>query len=117
MFSTTCALLYGSLLFVSGARSEASPASSSGVTVQVNNLYYYVPSHAVGYAERNASADRNELFTFAPITVIHAGRNISTCQDVKTITNSFLLADDVIQDAFTHCKFCASLDTLWLVCC
>lgn len=99
-------LLSSSSLFLAACgHAEPAASSSAGVTLQINGVHYYVPTRAVGYLDRNASVDREGLFEFVPITVLDGGRNISTCADVKKVTDSFLQADDVIQDVFIKSMF------------
>ncbi|EEU34049.1 uncharacterized protein NECHADRAFT_50177 [Fusarium vanettenii 77-13-4] len=73
--------------------------STTGTTLQLNGIAYYVPPHAVGKVPR-AVFEVDENIGLLPITVLNTDEQSLSLDDVNKITATFSRADDVYQPGF-----------------
>ncbi|WAO94667.1 Amidase domain-containing protein [Fusarium falciforme] len=75
--------------------------STTGTTLQLNGISYYVPPHAVGKVPR-AVFEVNENIGLLPITVINTDEQSLSLDDANNITATFSKTDDVYQIGFAQ---------------
>jgi hypothetical protein len=77
--------------------------STTGTTLQLNGIPYYVPPHAVGKVSR-AVFEVNENIGLLPITVLNTHEQSLSLDVVNNITATFSKTDDVYQLGFAQGK-------------
>ncbi|KAF4997622.1 hypothetical protein FDECE_12040 [Fusarium decemcellulare] len=102
LFSVAAALLRPLLV-------TAYAFSTTGATLQLNGIPYYVPPDPVG--EVPSSVFRVEPSVgFLPITILNTNGSSLTVEDVHSIATSFSKQDDVFQDGFLQGLYVQQLD-------
>lgn len=85
---------------------------TTGTTMQLNGISYYVPPHAVGKVPRDVF-EVNESIGLLPITVLNTHEQSLSLDDVNNITATFSKTDDVYQLGFSqgespYLRYCIS---------
>ncbi|RSL39651.1 hypothetical protein CEP54_016284 [Fusarium duplospermum] len=75
--------------------------STTGTTLQLSGISYYVPPHAVGNVPRTVF-EVDESTGLLPITVLSTSENSLSLDAVNNITAAFSKTDDVYQSGFAQ---------------
>lgn len=81
----------------------------TGLTLQLNNVPYYVPPQSIGVISQPANNSKARDFDLVPITVVTSNYGKFGQDELENITTEFSGIDDVFQDGFlqgapTICK-------------
>ncbi|KAF2654919.1 glutamyl-tRNA amidotransferase [Lophiostoma macrostomum CBS 122681] len=75
--------------------------SSTGYTVSLTDISYFIPPKPVGKISIPESlSDKFSNGPFVPLTVFTPGTTTFTAADISTLTAQYLAADDVFQEGF-----------------
>jgi len=80
---------------------HAASVLSTGSTVALNNVYYYIPSDPVASIAWHKGLTR-PLSGFAPLTVVTTGASSYAASDLSATLTKYSEEDDVFQEAFAE---------------
>ena len=73
---------------------------STGRTVTVDEISFYVPPSPVGVVNGDIPLPEDDDFGLVPLTVIQTNNTNLTCEGFSDLKNELLQTDDVVQEAF-----------------
>lgn len=91
------------LSFLFSANSVRATLTSTGFTVNLNSIYYFVSPYVAGNTSVNVSAlsTAESVHGFYPVTVMDESTTIS---EILAVVKNYTLVDDVFQEAFLQGK-------------
>ncbi|EFY97850.1 glutamyl-tRNA(Gln) amidotransferase [Metarhizium robertsii ARSEF 23] len=72
----------------------------TGLTLQLNNVPYYVPPQSIGVIPQPANSSKARDFDLVPITVVTSNHGKFGQDELENTTTEFSGIDDVFQDGF-----------------
>lgn len=95
-----------SALALACASTVLAAADTTGFTVTLNGIPYFLPPKPVGTVGKGSGLPKTPFGSFTPVTVVTITAGSYGHSQFTSTVSSFDSSDDVYQPAFGNCEYC-----------